>query len=76
MEKKMLKEEEFWLIVYNDVVNKYVQEKNKFKRFKYKIQLNDIFKYLEKELHKTIVYDETTKVLSLKDTEEKWTQIK
>lgn len=71
MEKKMLKEEEFWLIVYNDVVNKYVQEKNKFKRFKYKIQLNDIFKYLEKELHKTIVYDETTKVLSLKDTEEK-----
>ena len=67
MSRIRIDDEEFILILFTNLINKYTRETNKLKKWNYKRQMNDINKYIEEELHKELQYDKETKILSLKD---------
>lgn len=67
MSRIRIDDEEFILILFTNLINKYTRETNKLKKWNYKRQMNDINKYIEEELHKELQYDKETRILSLKE---------
>lgn len=67
MSRIRIDDEEFILILFTNLINKYTRETNKLKKWNYKRQMKDINKYIEEELHKELQYDKETRILSLKE---------
>lgn len=67
MSRIRIDDEEFILILFTNLINKYTRETNKLKKWNYKRQMKDINKYIEEELHKELQYDKDTRILSLKE---------